>query len=440
MDKSVKGIREWVTVALLTAAAFEGIHGMLQLTGLCAGHNPFHPFTGTFYNSGPFACYLALTFPLALTTAVKGRHRWLRIYASVIIMTDAVLLPASLSRTAWLAAATGSLLTFSGEIYAWVKRRSAFNALIIAITAIVFVAWAYRMKQASADGRLLMWKVAASAIDRDPSEGSGWQYVAGKYGEAQERYFESEDRTDNEITVAGAPAYTFNEYLQLSIAYGWGAGLLLALLAIGAIITDCRYGERRMAGTMLAAAIVMGASYPFQFPLSLSTIAVIMATCYLPAIKKLPAAAGLTATLCGTAFLLHDCRKPDINTLFNTAHILHKAGCWKKSNDILFQMMPMTSDPMPLNIIGKNYMMLGMPDSAAYYLRRSAYRCPNRIYPHFLLMTLFTDSLSADPEEALEEALTIIDKREKVQSPATVRMKERAYTVADSLRNIEYGI
>jgi len=57
-----------ITAVLLTAAVYEGGLGLLQLLGMEPSGNRLYPFTGTFYNPGPFACYLALSLPWALYT------------------------------------------------------------------------------------------------------------------------------------------------------------------------------------------------------------------------------------------------------------------------------------------------------------------------------------------------------------------------------------
>ena len=133
----------------------------------------------------------------------------------------------------------------------------------------------YRMKQGSADGRFLMWKVAADAVNPHPFEGAGWQNVAGAYGMAQERYFASGTTSPNEILVADAPEYVFNEYLQIAIAYGWGWSLLMVAVLIGAFVSAFRNGRYGIAGSVAACAVVMTASYPFQFPISILTIGAI---------------------------------------------------------------------------------------------------------------------------------------------------------------------
>ena len=84
---------------------------------------------------------------------------------------------------------------------------------------------------------------------------------------------------------------------------------------------------------------------------------------------------------------------------------------------------------MILNIIGKNYRALGMADSAEYYLKKSANRCPNRLYPHYLLMQLYGDTLSLDRQAQRREAEIIMTMQEKILSPAVEEMRSEAEKV-----------
>ena len=81
---------------------------------------------------------------------------------------------------------------------------------------------------------------------------------------------------------------------------------------------------------------------------------------------------------------------------------------------------------MILNIIGKNYQALGMSDSAEYYLRKSVNRCPNRLYPHYLLMLLYRDSMSYERDKMIREAKILITQKEKIASPAVEEMQQKA--------------
>lgn len=79
---------------------------------------------------------------------------------------------------------------------------------------------------------MLMWKVAATALQEHPLEGNGWNGVPAVYGQAQEDYFAMGDYTETEARVADAPEYVFNEYLQVALA--WGIPVLVgACLIIG---------------------------------------------------------------------------------------------------------------------------------------------------------------------------------------------------------------
>lgn len=88
---------------------------------------------------------------------------------------------------------------------------------------------------------------------------------------------------------------------------------------------------------------------------------------------------------------------------------------------------------MILNIIGKNYQTLAMPDSAEYYFRKSTFRCPNRVYPHYLLMKLYADSASFDLSKCLNEANTLLTMPVKIPSPAIDEMQQEAKSMINKL-------
>lgn len=81
---------------------------------------------------------------------------------------------------------------------------------------------------------------------------------------------------------------------------------------------------------------------------------------------------------------------------------------------------------MILNIIGKNYQALGNADSAEYYFLKSTFRCPNRMYPHYLLMKLYSDSASYDILKCRNEAIGLLNMDVKIESSATRDMKREA--------------
>ncbi len=88
---------------------------------------------------------------------------------------------------------------------------------------------------------------------------------------------------------------------------------------------------------------------------------------------------------------------------------------------------------MILNVIGKNYCSLGMPDSAEHYFTRSTHRCPNRIYPHYLLMQLYNDSAYHNYDALMRELSIVIETKEKIPSPAIDEMRTEARNILESL-------
>lgn len=422
-----------ICLAILCLGYYEACVGILQWAGIMQSRHHSYAFTGTFYNPGPFACYLAVIAPMTAFAIKNGRHRLTKAAGFGMALLCAVLIPATLSRTAMLACAAGCAVALHDPAHRLTHKRRLL--LSIAITAIICAGGAalYMAKKDSADGRLLMWKIAATAAVDAPATGVGWDNVAGAYGECQERYFASGKSSEQERTVADAPEYVFNEYLQTAIAYGPVASLLMTALIAGAIITAWRQRQFGLTGCVLAAAIVMAGSYPLQFTLFASTIAAMLAASYLTAGRIPVRIAGTAVTATALVLFLTHSPTSDVQAIFSTALNLHRAGDSRGSNRLLIPLLRKSADPMVPNIIGKNYQALAMPDSAEFYFRKGAARCPNRMYPHYLLMKLYSDPLHEERESCRREAETILTMKVKVKSPAVDDMRDEALKTLESL-------
>lgn len=421
-----------INYAILGLGYLETIVGIMQWIGMMPTLHPAYPFTGTFYNPGPYACFLSIVIPVAVYAAGKSQSRLAQWSGTGMVLIGAILIPASLSRTAMLAAMAGSALALRGGIMPRI-RKAGRGWLIAGILALsVGAAGLYIVKKDSADGRLLIWKVAAEAALDAPLTGTGWDNVAGAYGDAQERYFASGRGSEQEKMVADAPEYVFNEYLQVAIAFGLPTALLMTAMMAGGIATAMRSGSDGLAGSAAAMAIVMFSSYPLQFPLFAAAGALVFAGCYMSAKNITTRLMGcLAVAACCALFLANDVRT-DVHREFSIALSLHRQSRHVKSNALLLDLTRHSSDPMILNIIAKNHRALGQPDSAAHYLRRSAARCPNRLYSHYLLMQLYADSLHGDLELCRREAETMLRMEVKIKSPATEQMLREARCIIEN--------
>lgn len=64
-----------------------------------------------------------------------------------------------------------------------------------------------------------------------PLTGHGFGKALGAYGDAQAEYFETEERGQERVRIAGCPEYAFNEYLRMGMEFGI-LGLLLSVAVI----------------------------------------------------------------------------------------------------------------------------------------------------------------------------------------------------------------
>ena len=217
-----------VVWSLIAVGMVEAVWGLLQVYGYEPSKHSLYALTGSFYNPGPYSGFLAMCLPLALHEWLLRKGIWKHLALVAVVLT-LVVLPSGMSRSAWLAAwvASGYVMVMHHRVklYRYWKVWTVGGLLLI-----VLGIGAYHWKKDSADGRLLMWKVATLALKEHPWKGVGWEQVAGAYGDAQEKYFASGMASAQEEYVAGAPEYVFNEYLQVAIA--WGIPALFVLLVM----------------------------------------------------------------------------------------------------------------------------------------------------------------------------------------------------------------
>ena len=472
------------SVVLMLYGIIEAWWGLAQLWGWLPSNHARFAVTGSFANPGPYSGFLAIVFPVAVHECIfwhlydKTCWNFRRCMGWVTLVSLLLVLPAGMSRTAWIAALVSgayvyaSLMRFtvadwfvSYKKITWTIITVVFIGLIVAGTGL------YHLKKDSADGRLLMWKIAATAVQEHPWTGNGWNEVAAVYGQAQEDYFAKGDYTETEARVADAPEYVFNEYLQVALA--WGVPVLVAALVL---IGCCIYTVHKdldcgIAGGLIAFAIFAFASYPLQCPALVATLAMLV----FPAFVKLwrrslfrLLAFSIIAVLVGMTCLWIAVEKDEANQkyrqwggcqmlyhaglyeqaakkyasvyenpccgylgmdwnprfLFEFARSLHKAGLWDESTQILKVALTVSGDPMILDLIGKNESAMYRFDSAEQYYRRAADRVPSRIYPYYLMVKLFSYRDNYQPDKLREAARMVLTKEPKVPSTAIRQMKE----------------
>ena len=462
-----------VTWVLIILGGMEAVWGLRQIYGLAASNHSLYALTGSFYNPGPYSGYLAMIFPLCLYEWLNLKEKTGRTWAEQgkyyialgVMLLILCVLPAGMSRSAWIAAAIsgtwvygmhaswGSKLKEFGRKY---KKRLVLACIAGSVIIIVAGYALFQLKATSANGRLFMWKISSMAIAESPVIGHGTGNFVSAYGRAQEDYFANGEYSETEELVAGSPEYAFNEYLQVAMEYGIPFLLVVSLVIVFCLWKGSSEGRIGLCGGVISFLVFAFSSYPMQIPGFAVTFYFLLAACVIGRSKIILLFFMSMMVLLGTYYWKNNqydaCKdwhrgkmlynigayrsaKEDYGKLypelanrgaflFEYGYSLHKLKEYDNSTRILEEAMAHSNDPMILNIIGKNYQALGDYEKAEEYLIRSTHRLPGRIYPYYLLAKLYAEPQYLQPEKLKYAAEIVLTKEPKVQSTAVREMRE----------------
>lgn len=449
-------------VGLCAVGGYELWTGFMQLAGREASRHHLFDVTGTFFNPGPYAIFVAVVLAVSVAwwyrhgEAFAGRGRWSWVgawsVAAVAVFCFPVLV-ATWSRTAWVAVAVAAACLL------WkAHRRMVLWGMGVAVCAGVA---AYFLKQGSADGRLLMTMVAGRAWAGEWLCGHGLGGYAQAYGAAQEAFFAARPGSPLSV-VAGSPEYAFNGVLGVGVEQGVLGAVPALVLGLWSLAVLCRRGEVSAYGWLVLLVSSLF-SYPFALWPFLS-----LAVAWVALAASLEAGAAEVRWWKRTAVwpvvavggwcvwnlsdntarrveayeefrrvrgiqdvaFLEDYRKkyedlkayPDFLFTFGTA--LREAGRYNESNAMLRQGTRVSCDPVFYTLMGDNYRDLGAVAEAESAYRKAFGMLPGRMYPLYRLMKLY--EAEGQMRKAEEMARQIIAFRPKVDSPAVREMKNEA--------------
>lgn len=470
-----------VLTGLLAWGLVEAVWGLGQLYNYFPAKHALFKTTGSFFNSGPYGGFIALIFPLVLHYWLFYRYKnkligYLFLFAGAVCL---MVFPATLSRTAWIAAIVGCavILLSDKRIIVrlrlfWKRRRRQCILAATILSLFLFVAayGIYHLKKDSADGRLFMWKITTLAIQDSPMKGTGLGGFPAAYAKAQIEYFKSGRVNETEKLVAGSPEYAFNEYLQIFLEQGLLGFILFLLLSFLIIKSGIQNNQIGATGSFVALSIFAFASYPYQlwqFPVVWVLLGSICtagsgskkARTYHYGSKKTDLSVLLLGALCFVSVICASRQKvffqakkewkklqplytvkaydsvmddyaalyPVLNYepkfVFEYGIVLNAAGQREKADSIFTRGLERSSDPMFYNVKGRNYHEMGEYDKAEKCYINSTLLLPERIYPYYLLTKLYADSANYQPEKMLRAANAVLEKEPKVHSMAINEMR-----------------
>lgn len=479
---------KYVIYAILLSGVIEAVWGLGQLYGFFPSSHFLFKTTGSFFNSGPYGGFIALMFPLALHFWLVFRKRN-RILEYLFLAVGIVLLlvfPATLSRTAWLAAIIGCLLVVLFDTKAiaklkdFKKRHPGKVIPLAAIITVLFMGSLYgifHLKKDSANGRLFMWKITALAIKESPVQGVGLGGFPAAYAQAQTDYFKSGKGSETEKLVAGSPEYAFNEYLRIFLEQGVFGGIPFLLLTVLIIRSGIRNRQTGAAGSFLALSVFAFASYPYYLWEFLIMWVLLGSVCVSKTEKThrektskrhihLPVLF-LMAPVIGTLLCLKQLRpyyeakkewdkiRPlytmkayesindeyeDLYTILNYdpkfvfeyAVTLNAVKRHAKADSVLARGLQLSCDPMFYNVKGRNFHEMKKYKEAETCCLNSTYLLPERIYPYYLLTKLYADSANYQPQKMRQAARAVLEKEPKVHSTAIDEMRDEVRKILKS--------
>ena len=473
---SLDSVISWVLVVL---GGSEAILGLRQLYGFATSGHSMYALTGSFFNPGPYSGYLAMILPVCLYQWLVCGRRGGRVVSGGVMLLILCVLPAGMSRSAWLAAGVSCLCVYAWRMdwtdkfrLLWQQQRQRVVMVVVGGFCVLLLAGylLFVLKPDSARGRLFMWKITCRAIAEKPLTGYGIHNFAAAYGNAQETYFAAGDYEPWEERVAGSPEYAFNEYLQAAVELGIPLAVCLLVVVVLCLYRGVRKGRYGICGAILSLMIFSFSSYPLQLPVFIVTFGGLLVACLSGADRWQWLGVAVSVGIIGGFRLKNDlqveqaCRewmnarvlynagayqsaekeygrlypllRDRASFLFEYGHGLHKQQQFSKSNRILKEALLRSCDPMILNVIGKNYQQMGDCLSAEDWFIRSTHRLPGRIYPYYLLAKLYAELSFRQPDKFEKMKRMVLTKEPKVQSTAIRQMREEVKRMGDDIQYV----
>lgn len=487
-------LRFVVMFLIIATGTAEAIIGMRQLYGFEASRHALFGMTGTFYNPGPYSGWLAICVSVAVGTLLelnikqqnknllKGElYKWNKIvhiilqwFSILSISAMAVVLPASMGRTSWIAVATSCAIVYLACYHDKIKNslsvRMRIGIIVLSSIAVISCfCGIYQIKRDSASGRFLMWKIEARAMMKKP-QGAGFGSFPKSYADMQVEYFSSDEATERERFVAGCPEYAFNEYLQIGIETGIVGMLVFIALLVFCIIKGLKNKFYASAGGLTALAVFAFAGYPLQLPefwilmiiiagysiedrvnetvkkrkgeverfLIIFTCLIFLIISVILSLKQMNHREAYLKwnkvrmmyksknddAVVNEYIKLYPMLNHQTGFLFEGAYCLNKIEHYNEAIEWLRRAEQTSCDAIILEVRAKNEQQIGNFIRAEHDLLRAINLQPERIYPYYLLVKLYSDSSFYNQEKMMIAADIVLKKNPKVESTAIQEMRD----------------
>lgn len=462
-------------LGLLLFGGFEALLGLSQLMNGSSNHALFL-ITGTFYNPGPYSAYLVLAAVVLLSmlhSETKGMYllevkkvKTIYFYYGLLLLF-VIVLPATWSRSAFVALAVTCLWIYRDKYYRY--RHYLWGSIIVVVFGLYFI------KKGSADGRLFIWLSSLTAWKHSPFIGTGIGSFFHAEAEGTSELFANNGYLAL-FDSADITNFMCNDYLKLLLEQGLIGGLLCGLATI-TMLVKLYESSKSLCYAIIALLIFSITSYPFELlpyklifvliaawgnsqPTTEAPIDAIQRMIHEPLFSygRMCCLAMSGILILGSVFLKAEMDKrieagqsyhlfsnleqeAFVNDyyellplesdhslfLFDFGKLLRILGRYNDSNAILQKGTMVSNDPMFYVLMGNNYKDMKHYDLAEQAYQKAYSVMPNRLYPLYQLMMLYHDCGNTQKEKAM--AKRVIEKKPKIESPATRDMKKKAIEI-----------
>jgi O-antigen ligase len=468
-------------VYVLVAGIIQAVVGSLQLYHIIPSMNSI-AISGTFNNPAPYAIFLSCVASLAIYQILLKPEEEKKFYVSflsyIAIILIVLVLPATLNRTSWLMLISSFMLLFlfkkrKNLIVFWNNFRFLFVSILFGIPILVGSAL-YMLKPDSANGRLLIWKVAIYKLLEHPIFGYGFKSFSINYNNWQGDWFRLRESSNlaYEQFLAGNVKFAYNEFLEIWVELGIIGFILFCAIIFMAIINVIKTKKNIQVGVLLITiCIACLVSYPLHsMPIKILFIVAIATISKTSKIifqynMKLIGSKIISGSLCGLGLCLvlytvniysgfENWKKSDVlfkkgkiktaiksysnnyqKMRFNGLFLQYYGNALIADNNylhaisILNEAKKKQTDVYLYTMLGDSYKAINDFGKAEMYYTKASYLIPHKLYPNYLLAMLYKDNNMK--KNAIERANKVLRMPVKVNSKAVTEMKYEMKQIID---------
>ena len=258
---------EQIYVFFAWMGVLQAIVCLFQFTGLVNSGDPNFQVKGTFYNPNISAMYIAVSMPFFITKLIHENKKSLNSIVLVLLFFALIVLKC---RTAYVGLIIIASTYFISETHLrklWnrVLKKLKFVIIFITVTLLcgLFVLL-YFQKQASADGRVFVWKVSTEMIKHKPITGYGYGLFEKEYNLFQAEYFRTKPTTVLEKTNARYVFMPYNDLLEQGIQGGMLGMLLFLSVVVLFIFQAFKQKNTQLSSILLSVAVMSFVNFGVQ--------------------------------------------------------------------------------------------------------------------------------------------------------------------------------